>query len=231
MACFLVDDTALFENLCLTTDLIGQTVMKILEGIHVLELGLRTQLRLASTAQAHVTIAAKRSFFHRAVRDSDCQIDLTQLLHEQTGFFGCAQIRLRDKLDERRAAAIVIDERMGCASDTTFTATNVDHLARILFHMNTLDANMGNVTSLFLGLFQIDALLRCRAVHFQVEMSAHAECDGALCGLEVLRHIGVHIVLAIEHRVFLDLTVSCKPRQHDRFNGRTIRNRQRSWQT
>lgn len=38
-------------------------------------------------------------------------------------------------------------------------------------------------------------------------MPAHAECDRTLRDLEVLRHIGIHIVLAVEHRALLDVAI------------------------
>ena len=46
-------------------------------------------------------------------------------------------------------------------------------------------------------------------------MAVHAKCDGALGGLEVLGHIGIEIVLAIEHRVLLDLAVGRQARLDD----------------
>ena len=87
---FLIDDAAFFEHFGLTANLVGKTIVKILEGVHVLELGLGAQLRLATATQAHVTIATQRSLFHRAIGNADREIDLAQLLHEQTRLFGRA---------------------------------------------------------------------------------------------------------------------------------------------
>ena len=46
-----------------------------------------------------------------------------------------------------------------------FATANVHHLARILFHMDALDADVGNIAALFLCFFQIHALLSRSAIH------------------------------------------------------------------
>ena len=47
----------------------------------------------------------------------------------------------------------------------------------------------------------------------KIEVAAHAERNRALRGLEVLRHIGIHVVLAVEHRALLDIAVGGKAGQ------------------
>ena len=59
-------------------------------------------------------------------------------------------------------------------------------------------------------------------------MPAHAECDRTLRDLEVLRHIGIHIVLAVEHRTLLDVAIRSQARQHDRFDRRLVGHGQRT---
>ena len=54
---------------------------------------------------------------------------------------------------------------MGGTRNAPFATANVHHLARILFHVNALDADMGNIAALFLRFFQIHALLSRSAVH------------------------------------------------------------------
>ncbi len=105
VARLLVDDAALLEHLGLTADLVGKAVVQALERVEVLELGLHAELLRSAPTQAHVAVAAQRPLLHRAVRDADGQVDLTQLLHEQARFLGRAQVGLSHELDERRARA------------------------------------------------------------------------------------------------------------------------------
>ena len=67
-----------------------------------------------------------------------------------------------------------------------------------------------------------------RAVHVEVQVPAHAEGHRALRGLVVLRHVGVHVGLAVEHRVLLDVAVRGQARQHDGLDGRAVRHGQRA---
>ena len=243
MAGFLVKDAALFQNLSLTADFVSQAVVKVLEGVHVLELGFGAQLSRATATQGNVAVATQRAFFHRAVGNANGQINLAKLLHKQTGFFGRTKIGLSYQLDKGRTCTVIVNQRMGSTGNTTFAAADVDHLARILFHMDTLNAHMGNVAVFGTGnvcgsgafsallarlqVGQIDALLSGSAVNVQIQMAAHAEGNRALRGLEVLGHIGIHVVLAVEHRALLDIAVGGKASQHDRFDCRLVRH----WQS
>ena len=247
MARLLVDDAALFKHLRLAADLVGEPIVEVLEAVHVLELGLRAELRRPAATQAHVSIAAQRPLFHRAVGDADGQIDLTELLHEQARLLGRAQIRLGHQLDERRSGAVVVDEAVRGAGDAALTAADMHHLAGILLHMDARDAHMRHITVFGardvgdsgsrlaclarLEVAETDALLRSRAVHLQIQMPTHAERDGTLRGLEVLRHVGVHVVLTVEHRVLFDVAIRRQTRQHDGFDGGFVGHRQSAGQT
>ncbi len=55
--------------------------------------------------------------------------DVTELLHKQASLLGRAQVGLGHELDERRAAAVVVDERLGRGGDAALGAAHVDHLA------------------------------------------------------------------------------------------------------
>ena len=109
MARFLIDLAAFFELLGLAADLVGQPVMQVLEGVDVLELGLRAELLRAAAAQRYVAVGAQAALFHRTVGDAQREEDLAQLLHELARFLGRAQVGLGDELDERRAGAVVVD--------------------------------------------------------------------------------------------------------------------------
>ena len=207
--------------------------MEVLEGVHVLELGLHAELGRPAAAQADVAVAAHGALLHRAVGDADGEEDLAQLLHEQARFLGRAQVGLSDEFDERRTRAVVVDEGMRGARDAALIAADVDHLARVFLHVDARDAHVRRVAGVGHGNVlvsvarakarDVGALLRRRAVDVEVEMAAHAECHGALRGLEVLCHVGVHVVLAVEHGVLLDVAVRGEAREHDRLDCRLVR--------
>ena len=232
----LKDAPALLQHLGLTADLVGQPVVEVLEAVHVLELGLHAELRLAAAAQAHVSVAAQAPLLHRAVGDADGEVDLAQLLHEQARLLGRAQIGLGDELDERRAGAVVVHERVRGSGDAPFPAAHVHHLTRVLLHVDARDAHVRGVAlgrahdvAKRLALRKrrrVHALARRRAVHRKVEVPAHAERHRPLRGLEVLRHVGVHVVLAVEHAAALDVAVRGEARQHDGLDGRLVRHGQ-----
>ena len=69
VARLLVDDAALLEHLGLAADLVGQPVVQVLEGVHVLQLGLGAERGGAAAAQRHVAVAAQGTFLHGAVGD------------------------------------------------------------------------------------------------------------------------------------------------------------------
>ena len=68
-------------------------------------------------------------------------------------------------------------------------------------------AGAGKALGLVLAKSALRTLGRAASRNLQIKMAVHAKRDGALGGLEVLGHIGIEIVLAIEHRVLLDLAV------------------------
>ena len=110
MASLLIDDAALFEHLGLTANLVGKAIMQALERVEVLELGLGTQLGLATATKTHIAIAAHGALLHGAIGDAQGHKDATELFHKQACFLGRAQVGFGHELNERRAAAVVIDE-------------------------------------------------------------------------------------------------------------------------
>ena len=87
MARFLANEAALFKHLRLTANLVCQTIVQILEAVHVLQLGLRAEFRSPTATQRNVSIAAHAALFHGAVGNAQSKVNLTQLLHEQTRLF------------------------------------------------------------------------------------------------------------------------------------------------
>ena len=110
VAGLLINDAALLEHLGLAADLVGKAVMQALKRVEVLELGLGAQLGLAAAAQRHIAVAAHGTLLHGAVRNAQRHKNATELLHKQASLLGRAQIGLGHELNQRRAAAVVVDE-------------------------------------------------------------------------------------------------------------------------
>ena len=62
--------------------------------------------------------------------------------------------------------------------------------------------------------------------HIQIQMTVHGKSNRTLRGLEVLGHIGIEVMLAIEHRVLLDLAVCGETGLDDALDCLLVRHRQ-----
>ena len=274
MTGLLVDNAALLEHLGLAANLVGKAVMQALKRVEVLELGLGAQLGLAAAAQRHVAVAAHGTLLHGAVRNAQRHKDATELFHKQASLLGRAQVGLGDELDERRAAAVVVDERLGRGGNAALGAAHVHHLGGVLLHVDTQDANGHRVGTVLatLGHLQVGRVIAgqmagtlialahgrrhgrgqalgigrsaCQALglglakraigalggaatsHVQVQVTVHGKGDRTLRGLEVLGHIGIEVVLAVEHRVALNLAVGGKTGLDDALDGALVGHRQ-----
>ena len=274
MAGLLIDDAALLEHLGLAANLVGKAIVQALKRVEVLELGLGAQLGLAAAAQRHVAVAAHGTLLHGAVRNTQRHKDAAELLHKQASLLGRAQVGLGDKLNQRRAAAVVVDERLGRGGNAALGTAHVHHLGSVLLHVDAQDANghrvgtvlatlghlqvgrivAGQVTgalvalahgrrhgrgqalgvgrgarqTLGLGLAKraVGALGGTATGHIQIQVTVHGKGDRTLRGLEVLGHIGIKVVLAIEHRVALDLAVGGETGLDDALDCLLVRHRQ-----
>ena len=141
VAGLLVDDAALLEHLGLAADLVGKAVMQALKRVEVLELGLGAQLGLAAATQRHVAVAAHGALLHGAIGNAQRHKNAAELLHKQARFLGRAQVGLGDELDQRRAAAVVVDERLGSGGNAALGTAHVDHLGGVLLHVDAQDAD------------------------------------------------------------------------------------------
>ena len=140
MARLLKDVAPLLEHLGLTADLVLEGVVQALEGVDVLHLGLGAQPGLAPAAQGDVAVAAHGARLHGAVRDAQREEGLAEPFHEEASLLGRAQVGLAHQLDERRPAAVVVDEGLRGAGDAPLLAADVDHLGRVLLHVYAQDA-------------------------------------------------------------------------------------------
>ena len=105
-----------------------------------------------------------------------------------------ARHRLRDDLDERDAGPVVVDERMRRAVDAAGRAADVQRLAGVLLEVHALDADPHGF-----------------ALDLDVEVSLDAQRLVVLRDLEVLRHVGVEVVLAGEPAPRRDVQFSARP--------------------
>ena len=91
-----------------------------------------------------------------------------------------------------------------------------------------LGVGRGARQALGLGLAKraIGALCSAATSHVQVQVTVHGKGDRTLRGLEVLGHIGIEVVLAVEHRVALDLAVGGEAGLNDALDGALVGHRQ-----
>ena len=98
---------------------------------------------------------------------------------------GRAQVGLGDDLDQRRAAAVEVDDRELGAVDAPALA-DVDQLRRVLLEVHAVDAHAG-------------------------ELAAAAERLVVLGDLVALRQVGIEVVLAVEDRARRQLAAERQP--------------------
>ena len=87
----------------------------------------------------HVGVDAERSLLHLRVGDAELDDRLPEELQEPLRLLRGVDVRRGDDLDERRAAAVVVDERVVGAADPPRAATDVDVLRRVLLEMRADD--------------------------------------------------------------------------------------------
>jgi hypothetical protein len=75
-----------------------------------------------------------------------------------------------------------------------------------------------------------DADRAALAVDLDVEVTAHADREVVLADLEVLRHVGIEVVLPVEQRVRRDLTVEREPDPDDELDRPLVRDGKRAGQ-
>ena len=89
---------------------------------------------LASTAQ--------RSLLHACVRDAERDDRLPQELQEALCLLGRADVGLGDDLDQRRAAAVEVDQRALGADLAARAAADVDGLRGVLLEVRADEADL-----------------------------------------------------------------------------------------
>jgi hypothetical protein len=114
----------------LARDLGGDAALDEAEAVHVLELGLRPELNRAGGPDRDVGVASEAALLHVHVGDSELAQRRAEQGQPLTGLRTGADVGLGDDLHQRRAAAVVVDERRAGAVDPTRLA-DVAELRRV----------------------------------------------------------------------------------------------------
>ena len=155
---------------------------------------------------ADVGVDAHRALLHLGVGGTDREQDAAELVDVLAGLLAAAEVGPADDLDERDAGAVEVDQRLVAAVDASAGAADVDRLAGVLLEVRPLDADAGAVG--------------------QVEPAVHVERNVVLADLVRLRHVGIEVVLAVEH-ARLDAAVEGQPDAHRQLDGAAVEHGQR----
>ena len=127
-------------------------------------------------------------------RRSELDDRLPQELEEALRLLGRADVGRGDDLEQRRATAVVVDERVLGTADPSRLAAHVDRLRRILLEMGPNDPDL-------------EVALR----HGHYHPAIFARWHIVLGDLISLRQVGVEVVLAGEHGAGRDLAAEREP--------------------
>src|SRR5581483_6979512 len=181
------------------------------ERVHVLQLPARSEARLPGRADGHVDVAAKRPFLHLGVRDPELDDCLPEQPQEPRRLLGRPDVRLGDDLDERRAAAVEVDEGAGRADDPAAGAGDVDGSRRVLLEVRSNDAD---------GV--IAPVVR------DDEAPAGAERRVVLGDLVPLGQVRIEVVLPVEDGARRDLAAEREAELHRPLDRLPVRDRERA---
>jgi hypothetical protein len=178
----------------------------VVEGVHVLELAARAQLARAGRADRDVGVDAQRALLHLGVRDAELDDRLPQELEHALRLLGGVDVRRGHDLDERRAAAVEVDERVRRPADAPAAAADVERLGRVLLEVRTHDPDHM-------------LLLANRYEHLAIYARRHI----VLGDLIALWQVGVEVVLAGEDGTGRDLAAEREPELQRPFDRLPVR--------
>ncbi len=125
--------------------------------------------------------AAQRALLHVHVADAELAQRHAQQVQPLARLLGRVDVRLGDDLGQRRAAAVVVDDRRIRAVDAP-GLPHVHQLGRVLLEVDAVQAHVA-------------------------QMTAAAQRDVVLGDLVALGEVGIEVVLAVEDRPRGDLAV------------------------
>ena len=137
----LLDLAARLPHADLAGDLRLDATGDVRERVHVLDLAARPQLVRARGAHRDVRVDPERALLHLRVRDAELDDRLPQQLEEALRLLGRVDVGCRDDLDERRAAAVVVDERVLGPADPPGATADVHVLRGVLLQVGADDSH------------------------------------------------------------------------------------------
>ena len=188
----------------LALDLRVDAPLEEAERVHVLELGLGAQLGAAGRADGDVGVAAQRALLHVHVAHAELAQRHAQQVEPLARLLGGAQVGLGDDLGQRRAAAVVVDDRRVGAVDAA-RLPQVHELGRVLLEVDAVQPHVA-------------------------QLAARAERDVVLGDLVALGEVGIEVVLAVEDRPRGDLRAQREAHHQPEVDGLGVGHRQRAGQ-
>ena len=180
----LYDFLSVFQQLPLTCHLCINRLLYIGNGIQIFDLGFGTKSFTALRTYGNIDITAHASLFHFNITDSKVIQHTSQLFHIGSCLCPVSDIRFTDDFHQRCSRTVVVYQCPRIA---------VKLLSGILFHMNTVDADI---------LFPV--------IRFNGDDTVGADWMKLLGYLEALWKIGIIIVLAIKLHQRIDFTLQCR---------------------
>ncbi len=204
------DAIAMRHDVDLPFYLVLERLLQKPERVQILHLRFRPERRRAGGPHRYVRVAAEAALFHVAVVDAEPYENRPKTGEEPGGIGRRAQIRLGDDLDERHAAAVVVDVRLA----PRVRKSLVQGLAGIFLHVHARDADTGGPARG--GRVFDHAAGRQRLL--------------VLGDLITLGEIRVEVVLPREHRRLVDPAPERERRLDRLVHGRAVQNGQRARQ-
>ena len=112
--------------------------MKLNEFMFLISVRVRSSSEPAGRTETFAS-TRERSLLHLGVRDAELDDRLPQELEEPLRLVGRANVGSGDDLDERRAAAVVVDERGFRATDASGASADVDDLGSVFLQVRSHD--------------------------------------------------------------------------------------------
>ena len=194
----LLDPAARLDQLDLAPRLVVDRAADEAHRVQVLDLGAGAERR-ARPADRDVGIAAQRALLHVAIAGAEVAEDRAQLAHVEDRLLGRAQVGLGDDLHQRHARAVEVDQRR-------IRALIVQALAGVHLDVQARDADPDAAAVL-----EVDR-----------ERAAADQRPRVLRDLIAARQVGVEVVLALEHRVPVDLGREPEARAHRLLDAKAV---------
>ncbi len=192
------------QDLFLAADLRANATLDESKRVHVLQLGLRTQLVRAGWTEGDIRVAAQRALLHVHVADTQLAQRRAQQLQPLPGLLGAAQVRFGHDLRERCAATVEVHDALLRPVDPSARA-DVGQLGCVLLQVHAMNPHL-------------------------LQPPAQAQRLVVLGDLIPLGQVRIEVVLAVKHRARRELRAQCQPDRQAEMDRLGVRHRQRARQ-